>query len=52
MGFFQFHYTPLFTTSASSFLFLNANSILAYLAIGIVAGFGGKLFVKLFELVQ
>ena len=49
---FQFHYAPLFMTSAHAFLFLSPNSLIAYAIIGIVAGFGGKLFVRFFDLVH
>lgn len=48
----QFHYTPLFATAASSFLFSHFSSVLVYAAIGIFAGLGGRFYVKLFDLVN
>jgi CIC family chloride channel protein len=49
---FQFHYTPLFMTSPRSFFFLSPSAMGAYAVIGVFAGFGGKLFVKLFDAVH
>lgn len=49
---FQFHYQPLFTTVASTFLFADFRSILLYLAIGLLAGLGGRFYVTVFDLVH
>lgn len=49
---YQFHYNPLFTTAASSFLFLDGRSIFVYTIIGILAGLGGRFYVKVFDLVH
>lgn len=49
---FQFHFAPLFITSAHAFLFLSPNSLIAYAILGLVAGLGGKLFVRFFHLVH
>lgn len=48
----QFHYTPLFATAASSFLFSNFSSVFVYAAIGIFAGLSGRFYVVLFDLVN
>lgn len=48
----QFHYVPLFTTAASSFLFTHFTSVLVYAIIGLAAGLGSRFYVKLFELVH
>lgn len=49
---FQFHYQPLFTTVASTFLFADFRSILIYLAIGLIAGLGGRFYVTVFDAVH
>ncbi len=49
---YQFHYNPLFTTSASSFLFLDGRSVLVYAIIGVLAGLGGRFYVQVFDLVH
>lgn len=48
----QFHYHPLFTTSASSFLFLNASSVIVYAVIGLFAGAGGRMYIAIFDYVH
>lgn len=49
---FQFHYQPLFTTVASTFLFADFRSIFLYLAIGLLAGLGGRFYVIVFDTVH
>lgn len=49
---YQFHYNPLFTTAASSFLFLDGRSVIVYALIGILAGFGGRFYIRIFDLVH
>lgn len=49
---FQFHYQPLFTTVASTFLFADFRSIAIYLGIGLIAGLGGRFYVTVFDLVH
>lgn len=49
---FQFHYQPLFTTVASTFLFADFRSIAIYLGIGLIAGIGGRFYVTVFDLVH
>ncbi len=48
----QFHYHPLFSTVASSFLFSHFSSVFVYAIIGIFAGFGGRFYVRAFELIH
>lgn len=49
---YQFHYSELFSTAASSFIFVNAGSILVYAIIGLIAGLAGRFYVKFFDLVN
>ena len=49
---FQFHYTFLFPTMASSFLFSNADAIILYAVLGLIAGLAGKFYVRTFDLIN
>ncbi len=46
---YQFHYVPLFASSASLFAFTNPGAIVVYAIAGVLAGAGSVFFVKTFE---
>lgn len=49
---YQFHYNPLFSSSAALFAFTNPAALLLYAVAGLMAGFGVRLFVKFFDLMH
>lgn len=49
---FQFHYSSLFLTSSSLFLFSNASALIVYALAGLLAGLGGRFYIWLFDAIH